>query len=141
MYLPSIGGFLALSASLFILVEKLKDRWKGIGNAVVGVLAVIVVVLTGTTYARNRVWEDELTLWQDVVTKSPDKARVHNALGTSYMREGLTDKAIEHFRYAIQLSPLYAKAHYNLGIAYGEKGWNEEAYREMKRGLELEKLK
>jgi hypothetical protein len=141
MYLPSIGGFLALSASLFILVEKLKDRWKGIGSAVVGMLAVIVVVLTGTTYARNSVWEDELTLWQDVVTKSPDKARVHNALGTSYMREGLTDKAIEHFRYAIQLSPLYAKAHYNLGIAYGEKGWNEEAYREMKRGLELEKLK
>jgi tetratricopeptide (TPR) repeat protein len=130
VYLPSIGVFLALSASLFILVEKLRHRWKSIGNAVVGVLAVIVVVLTGTTYARNSVWEDKFSLWSDVVRKSPNNARAQNNLGFIYQTQGFIDKAMEHYRIAIKLYPTYLKAHINLGSAYESQGFFGKAIEE-----------
>jgi tetratricopeptide (TPR) repeat protein len=127
MYLPSIGVFLALSASLFIGGEKLWDRWKGMGGAVVGVLAIIVVVLTGTTYARNSVWGDTLSLWQDVVKKSPNKARGHNNLGTAYESRELLEEAIEQYSIAIKLDNTFASAYLNLGSAYKSMGLLEEA--------------
>lgn len=127
MYLPSIGGFLAFSTALFMGGEKLRDRWKGMGGAVVGVLAVVVVILTGTTYARNSIWGDTLILWQDVVKKSPNKARGHNNLGYVYQSQGHIDRAVEHYRTAIRLYPTYLKAHINLGSAYESQGFFEKA--------------
>jgi tetratricopeptide (TPR) repeat protein len=122
MYLPSIGGILAFSASLFILAEKLNARWKVIGSAVAGMMAIIVIILTGTTYARNSVWKDELTLWQDVVNNSPNKARGHNNLGDAYKNIGMIEKAKEQYQIAIKLSPGAFIAHNNLGNLYNAKG-------------------
>src|SRR5512143_928729 len=52
------------------------------------ILAVIVtiVVLTSATFLRNRVWQDDVLLWEDVVSKSPAKARPHYQLGYYYDR-------------------------------------------------------
>jgi tetratricopeptide (TPR) repeat protein len=137
MYLPSIGVFLALSVSLFILIEKLKDRWRYIGSAVIAVLSVIVVVLTGATYARNRVWKDTLSLWSDVVRKSPNNARGHNNLGFVYQTQGFIEKAIEHYRMAIKLYPTYLKAHINLGSAYQSQGFVDKAMEQYRIALKI----
>ncbi|NIQ78870.1 MAG: tetratricopeptide repeat protein, partial [Anaerolineae bacterium] len=74
LYLPSMGVFLAVTVLVFHAVQKLKERWKGAGRAAVLILAGVVLALTGATYARNGKWGDEVTLWQDVVSKSPVKA-------------------------------------------------------------------
>ncbi|MBI5893435.1 MAG: hypothetical protein HZB79_07280 [Deltaproteobacteria bacterium] len=44
-----------------------------------------------TTYFRNIIWNDELTLWEDVVKKSPEKARGHSDLGLAYYKGQLND--------------------------------------------------
>jgi hypothetical protein len=71
MYLPSVGVFLALTTAIFMVI----DRRKVYARVITAMLAVIIIALTGATYARNSVWKDEMSLWQDVVNKSPDKAR------------------------------------------------------------------
>jgi tetratricopeptide (TPR) repeat protein len=65
----------------------------------------VVLILTGATYARNRVWGDEVTLWQDVVKKSPRKARGDNNLGNAYRSLGNFDEAIKQYQFALQLDP------------------------------------
>ncbi len=97
MYLPSIGIFLLVVAMMFVVMERLNDRFKYIKKLIFGMLALIVFLLAGTTYARNNVWKDEISLWQDVVQKSPQKERAHRNLGLAYRSKGLTDKAIDQY--------------------------------------------
>jgi Tfp pilus assembly protein PilF len=118
VYLPSVGVFMAITTSVFMITERLKRRRRWIERAVICVCAVLVVALSGTTYARNILWQDEVRLWVDVVKKSPKKARGYNNLGNAYEAEGLTEKAVRQYQVAIKHDPDYAEAYINLGIFY-----------------------
>lgn len=118
IYLPSIGVILAFTTTVFLAAEKLKDRGKNIAGPVYGILIVITVLLTWSTYQRNFVWMNEMSLWKDVVRKSPDNARAHNNLGNAYRSRGLIGKAIDEYLFALKLDPAFQVAHYNLGHAY-----------------------
>jgi hypothetical protein len=76
LYLSSVGVFIAIITLIFIGVLRLKDRWRHADNAAAATIFVIVIILTGATYARNEVWKSGISLWQDVINKSPKKARV-----------------------------------------------------------------
>ncbi|TAL25355.1 MAG: tetratricopeptide repeat protein, partial [Nitrospirae bacterium] len=127
MYLPSIGLFFAILTFTFLLAEKLKSRWQKVNRAVVVTLAIVIAVLSITTYARNIIWHDWVSLWEDVVRKSPQKARGYNNLGVAFKNNALIDKAIEYFQISLGLNPGYAIAHYNLGVAYQDRGWLSKA--------------
>ena len=81
----------------------------------------LALILSFLTVSRNQVWKSELSLWQDVVSKSPQKARPHSNLSMAYGKVGDYDKAIQHAERAIRLDPQFAQAYYNLGLAYGRK--------------------
>jgi tetratricopeptide (TPR) repeat protein len=122
VYLPSAGAFISIAAACFLLAGRFgKGRVAAVKTAVM-VFALVVVCLAGTTYARNRVWQDDLTLWRDVAAKSPGNARAHNDLGYVYLSRGDVDRALQEFQTALRLNPYYADARTNLGVAYYEKG-------------------
>jgi tetratricopeptide (TPR) repeat protein len=127
MYLPSIGVFLIISTLLCIGIEKFKDKWIGINRLIISALSVIIVMLTVATYLRNNVWKDEISLWQDVVSKSPNKAGGHYSLGFAYVNLGLIDNAIEHYRIALILNPNYRDVYMGLGFSYMSKGLLDKA--------------
>jgi tetratricopeptide (TPR) repeat protein len=129
MYLPSIGILIAITTSLFGGIDKLKDKWNRIERFFIVLLVLIVVVLTGTTFVRNRVWGNEITLWEDVVKKSPEKERGHNNLGLAYESRELLEKAIKEYKIAIKLNPYFPNAHYNLAGAYISQGAHSKAIR------------
>jgi tetratricopeptide (TPR) repeat protein len=137
MYLPSIGALIAIITSIFWGMEKLKDRWNNIKRFVIVLLILIVVALTGTTYTRNKVWGDEITLWQDVVKKSPKKEQSHNNLGRAYELQRNFAEAIEHFRIAFKINPKYSQAYYNLGNLYRSQGLLNEAIEHYKIAVQL----
>lgn len=56
-------------------------------------LSVIACISLGS-YQRNKVWKQPLTLWEDNVTKAPEKARALNGLGLAYSDGGNLDKEI-----------------------------------------------
>lgn len=89
------------------------------------------------TYQRNFVWNDELTLWSDVVAKSPQKARGYNEIGMYYYERRLHDNAIPFFLKSINLYPDNAKAHNNLGLSYMGKGLTDQSITEFQRALGL----
>ena len=69
-----------------------------------------------TAYARNTVWQDEVALWEDVLKKSPYKARPNYNLGVFYMKQGRLDDAIKAYQTAIKLKPDYVEAYNNMGL-------------------------
>jgi Flp pilus assembly protein TadD len=84
-------------------------------KAVVGLLVAIIVLLTGTTFARNTVWKSEITMWEDVVSKSPNKGRAHIGLGNAYKSQGLFPKAVDQYNIALRLDPYDLSIYNNLG--------------------------
>ncbi|MFZ6016214.1 MAG: tetratricopeptide repeat protein [Nitrospirota bacterium] len=85
------------------------------------VLIIVVVIFSLATYQRNFVWKGDLSLWSDVVKKSPKKFRPHNNLGKAYTKTRQYDLAIAEFKETLRLNPQADKAHNNLGSVYMDK--------------------
>ncbi|HDZ84327.1 MAG TPA: tetratricopeptide repeat protein [Nitrospirae bacterium] len=122
---------------IFMFVQRYESRHKTIGTAAVCILVVIAVVLTGTTYARNTVWNSELSLWSDVIKKSPGKARGYNNVGMCYYESKDRAKAIPYFQKAIEIDPLDYKALNNLGLSYMGEGRPEKAIESLSRAVKI----
>jgi len=126
LYLPSVGVFMALSVGAMMGREWLQSQRVPRAWGMVGIGAT-VLLLSSATYQRNLVWQDEITLWQDVVAKAPQKARGHNNLGIAYKDKKMLEPALQEYETAITLKPDYAKAHNNLGVVYKGLGRLEAA--------------
>jgi tetratricopeptide (TPR) repeat protein len=99
IYLPSVGFFLAVAAALAgIAAHRQSYR-----IALWVMLAPLCLALTAGTIARNRIWSDELTLWQDALKKSPRKSRASMAVGVLYFRRFMPERALPHFVRALEL--------------------------------------
>ncbi len=127
VYLPSVGFFTAIVALIISARIFLLNKLVILKKALVPVLAVIVLILSGAAYVRNTIWQDEIKLWEDVVKKSPNKARVHYNLGVIYDKKGRIYEAIEEYLEVIKLSPNHADAYNNLGAAYAKTGHPDKA--------------
>ena len=136
LYLPSVGAIIAFSITIFYVLQFIVHRFR-VFTSYFLLLSTIILVLSITTYQRNIVWKDEVSLWEDVVKKSPYKARGHNNLGLAYMEDGRLEEAIEHYRTAILLKPDYANANYNLGLAFRARGLLDEAIKHFQTAMKL----
>jgi protein O-mannosyl-transferase len=108
LYLPMIGVTLFVAPPIYNVSKKYIPLWWIVPGALVLTLGVL-------TFKRNQVWTSELTLWTDVVNKSPQKARALTNLGLAYKREGEFEKASSLYREAIKRDPNDAIAHVNAG--------------------------
>jgi tetratricopeptide (TPR) repeat protein len=77
-----------------------------------------ILVLGHTTFLRNFVWRNPITLWSDCMRKSPWKARSYINLGTAISDRGRTQDGLALFRRALEIDPDNFYAHYNLGNEY-----------------------
>ncbi len=115
LYLPMFGFAVSLVYGVFEVVSGRK-AWAGMT-----LLAVVLAFGIGT-YLRNRVWQDPLALWSDVVSKSPHNHRAYYNLGNILQRRERLDDARKHYEKALELKPDFAVAHDNLGLVLMQKG-------------------
>jgi len=118
-YLPSM--------MIILMAAILTDRYLRSNVLKIVLICAIPLVFSAWTYERNTIWSNAVSLWSDVVKKSPQKARPHNNLGNALKRQGKIKEAMAHFNKALQINPGYAKAHNNLGTALASQGKTEEA--------------
>jgi tetratricopeptide (TPR) repeat protein len=121
MYLPSIGIFASVVTVIFSGASKIKERWKMTVVTTVLFLFIVSVLLSMTTYARNDVWKSEISLWSDVVSKSPESIDARYSLGNAYREAGLYHKAITEYKIVADKSPNDG-IYNNLGLAYQSAG-------------------
>jgi len=123
-YLPSAGLFLLGMLGLFLLIRKLVRRPQLVFAVVV---LLLVLPLGALTHARNKVWKDDLTFWQDTVEKDPAATRAQMNYGLALMERGQYAEAEQRFREAVRLAPFYDYARINLGIDLAAQGKIKEA--------------
>jgi tetratricopeptide (TPR) repeat protein len=129
-YLPSMLVIVVLVAFIYQIFKQKWVRW--------ALLSSLIAVCLLWTYQRANVWGDELILWQDVVSKSPDKPRPNFNFGNALRDRGRIDEAIVYFRKALAADPQYVKAWQNLGDAFMRVGDPEQALEYFAKAAELE---
>lgn len=125
-YIPSFGFFIILTAGIYGLA------WDKFKYALLVFFAILICVNSVLAYQRNNVWKDDISLWSDAVSKSPNKERPYLNRGYAYGNRKQWDSAIADFTKVNEIRPKYhAAAYYNLGIAYwtiGQKDKSMENY-------------
>jgi len=137
MYLPSVGAALALGTLVLRAVERMHLR-TSLEVQCAAALLLTAGPLGVATYARNLVWRDEVTLWSDVVARSPMKARGHMNRGMAYRNSGRAEDALRELREAVRLDPDVQKARYDLGLVYETNGQLDEAMAEYRAAARLD---
>lgn len=139
LYMPGIGIMVAFSSAAAWVIESVRKRLSGMNSSVpVIVLLLIVLPLSFATYRRNQVWRDDISLWTDVVGKSPEKGRGYDNLGVAYFQQGKISEAIKAYQTAVRLTPDSHDAHYDLAVAYNRQGRFEDAVDEFNAALKLQ---
>ncbi|MDH4101623.1 MAG: tetratricopeptide repeat protein, partial [Nitrospirota bacterium] len=133
VYLPGAGLFIALACALKWFLWK---RRAFIYAATV-ILVAVVCGLAAASYARNRVWADELTLMLDVVKKSPAKARAYNNVALGLAAKGREVEAIPYLEKVVSLEPGFFGAYNNMGNALITAGRTTEAISYFRKAIEL----
>ena len=91
----------------------------------------MISMLGFLTYSRNQVWQTDVSLWQDVVKKSPHKARGYYNLGLNYDTLGDIVKAEAFYKKALEIDPNFLLALINLGIIDAENKRYDAAIKEL----------
>lgn len=131
LYFTSIGLFLCLAGLINALWEKIAKIRKGL----LIVLLLIGILLMNGTRQRNKVWENPLTFYHDILQYHEGTARIHNNLGMAYADQNDLNKAEEHYLKAVALSDQYPQTHYNLAQLYLEKEEEEKAIIHLEKSL------
>ncbi|MBI5640989.1 MAG: tetratricopeptide repeat protein [Nitrospirae bacterium] len=137
VYLPSVGFFMAITAGMALMTEGSGAGRQFVGKAIASLTAVTIFFLAVLAFSRNAAWKQEIFLWEDIVRKSPEKARPHYNLGIIYNRKGRYDEAINEFRTALRIDPGFADVHYSFGVVYKDLRRYDEAIQELKSAIGL----
>ena len=131
LYLPMLA-FSVLVANGFRLASGRRGVW---GAAIsVG----LVVALGLGSYERNKAWRDELTLWSDVVAKSPGDFRAHSNLGKAFRGVGKLDEAAAHLNRSIELDGNFFPPRWNLAGVAMDRGNRLEAIEHLRGALAVD---
>jgi tetratricopeptide (TPR) repeat protein len=104
----------------------------------IAIFVAVILLLSIGTYSRNKLWNDEISLWTDCVKKSPNKARPYVDLGVAYFNAGVYDKSLETIQKAVQIDSKFGEAYYNLGLTYQKMGDLNKAIAMAKKSLEVD---
>jgi tetratricopeptide (TPR) repeat protein len=124
MYLPMVGpAMLAAWCLARLLLERpASDRW---------ILFVVLVALLGTaTHFRNRVWNDPVLFWSDVVEKSPRNVRAYVNRASAYVDRSDLRRALEDYNAAYAINPTNDAALLGRGLALVKSGKPADALKD-----------
>jgi tetratricopeptide (TPR) repeat protein len=134
LYLPSLGFIIAVVALLDwgCRLLPVPDK-KELQTIFFLGMVISACTLAITTSLRNHVWQDRLTLYQDIAHKSPLKPRVYTNLGVELARLDRDEEALTALQQAISVgkgqSEEYLKAANNIvTIFVSQEKFREAAY-------------
>lgn len=123
-YLAYIGLLIVLGYGLDYLVKQ-KPALK---TAIYATTAAVMLVWTYVGFDRTKVWENDFTLWDDVIQKYPDsKTGAYMQRGKYFKDTGQMDLAMADFNKEIEVDPTNVKAINNRGNIYFGRNQNELA--------------
>ena len=142
---------ISLSFAIASLCVYLLDKYPSGKQLILGSAGVYIVIMFYLTFVRCDVWQNSLTLWNDVLKQFPTQATALNNRGKYYGKDygtqfaGRDDKtfqayldtALMDFNAAILYEPTYELTYNNRGIVYSIKGKTDLALKDFDKAIAL----
>lgn len=111
LYLPimSFGLFAGL------VIKRLAESGDTIRKVAYTATATALVAMAVTTVLRNRVWKDEVTLWQENYKEVPNSIRAVSNLARVYSTSN-PGRSEELYKRCLEIDPTYWRAYYALAM-------------------------
>ncbi len=134
LYLPAIGFYLAV---LWAISKVFASRGAMAYLALAGVSA----VFGAGTAQRAAVWSSDARLWEDTVSKSPEKERARTWLGRVYYQQGRLPEALNAWlqaeKHVEPQSQQHAYLLTNLGLVHASLKQYDESVRRYRQALAI----
>jgi len=128
MYIPSVGFSIAMGFLFsWLLKQDIRTEHLNWKQSMTLLFFLLIVALGRVTFERNKVWNNEFSLWYETVKAVPNGPRARLNLASAYYNLNFLDKAIEQAQIALKLYPNYYEAFDTLGHIYYKKGLVDEA--------------
>ncbi|MDD3875022.1 MAG: tetratricopeptide repeat protein [Bacteroidales bacterium] len=102
------------------------------------VLAIVIfILLSYQTYTRNKVWENDMTFWNDAIDKNPNNHYAYFSIGLAYYENENYNKAISVYTKAIELYKEDSKYFSNRGATYVKLKEYEKAIDDLTKAIFL----
>ena len=95
----------------------------------------LLAALVAVTFARNEVWRNEGRTWEDIIQKSPRKARAYNELGLHLLDIGDHAGALRVLGRSLELNPYQPQIYINLGLAFEKTTQVDKAINSYERAI------
>jgi protein O-mannosyl-transferase len=140
-YIPYIGLFfiIAIFASPQSTVHSPQKKCK-MQNIKVLIIIFIILCFSFITYNRNKVWENSLNIYNDVLLSYPRDFMALNNRGNTKHSLGDNQGAIEDYTKALDINPKYSEAFYNRGNAKSSLGDLYGAIKDYDKAIEIKPL-
>jgi tetratricopeptide (TPR) repeat protein len=119
-YLSSIGLFLIIGSGISFIFKKYRDKLQYIKNSVIFVSVVAFVLLSILTYQRTYAWQNNYTLYTNVIENYPNAKGAYFGLAKYYKDNKDYSDALKMLNKTLELDPRHNEAYYNLGNLYYE---------------------
>ncbi len=131
-YLPSAGFALALAAGILT-----PPNGTGVSRGRAGILLAIALAFGARTVMRNRVWQNDETLFAESVRTSPESAKSRYNLAWVSMEHGRLAPSLEEYDLATRIYPKYFDAWAGKGLVEQRLGFLAAAERSYAKSLEV----
>ena len=113
-YVPFIGIFLIMAYGLYIIINKtskLKILW-------LSLIVSYVLMLSILTFKQSQLWQDSITLWNNVINKTGEASFPLMKRGIAYRHLNDFEKALNDLNASIELDNQYPVVFENRGYIY-----------------------
>ncbi|NPD45545.1 MULTISPECIES: tetratricopeptide repeat protein [unclassified Lentimicrobium] len=133
LYLPSFGYYFIFTTLLFPLSLQKTSKT----NTIL-IFSTIILIFSMMSYNRNKVWQNEFSLWYDVTTNPPVKSRPYRYLGVEYIRMQKYNEALNALDEALKRDPSRWQEHNNKSTIYQIKKNYPAAIKELNICIDIE---
>ena len=136
-YIPSIGIFYLAGEGFYRLWTKKTSAFnpKLAVRVLVGILGIFFLI---STYTRSKVWENSLSLWNDVIGNYQTIPIAYNNRGMALEAGNKMDEALADYTKTIELQPDFALPYNNRGNILMNRQKNELALLDYNKAIELD---
>jgi len=129
-YLPHIGVAFIMASFYMHYTNKQKLK-HNIKNKFFIALTLFTILMSFKTIQRNKVWQNNYTLFSDVIAKNNNVPLAYVNLGNIYFERGNYHKAIKHYNNALSVNRFLKRAYLARGISYYQLNKNTRAIKDL----------
>ncbi len=132
-YIPSIGIFYLAGEGIIRLWNN--KKYRTLSYILVGVS---LIFYSSRTFARCDIWQNGMTLWNDVIEKYQTIPQAYINRGIIFAAEKKYDEALRDYNKALEIEPKFSKAYNNRGGLMRTLKKYEEAISDFNKAIELQ---